>query len=550
MAQAFKHVGGVRVKRSVFDLSHEHKLTCDMGQLIPVMCEEVYPGDVFKFGHEIVVRFQPLVAPVLHEINVVTHSYFVPYRLLWSDWEKFITGGPDGNDDSVIPNWNLDALPRSGDLWDYFGFPMKFTPLNKQPKINAFPFRAYYFIWNEYYRDEDLQEELPWFELDSYPDPLDYNQRIPMVMQNMDTLTTPSGIMRRNWEKDYFTVARPFRQKGDKVAIPITGIGQVDFDGAVQDLEYDHQLINEGTNATIFSSNVSSSGFSNVIFSNGGDWQNAGIKTVYGSNFKAWLEQNHFDFSQAATFDIADLRAAFQVQKWKERNARAGSRYTEFITAHFGKAPRDERLDRPEYIGGTFSPLVISEVLQTAPLGGPSGEETPSANMSGHGLSADRTSVGSYAVKEHGLIMTVLSVMPRTAYDEAVDRMWQRETRYDYYFPEFAHLSEQAVLRKEVHFTGDAAKDDEEFGYQGIYDELRYRRSSVHAEMRDTFHYWHLGRELPDNVALNNDFIKCKPDKNIFAVENVHGLIVNVGNRIKAIRPMPVIADPGLLDHF
>jgi hypothetical protein len=170
--------------------------------------------------------------------------------------------------------------------------------------------------------------------------------------------------------------------------------------------------------------------------------------------------------------------------------------------------------------------------------------------MSGHGLSADRTSVGTYAVKEHGLIMTILSVMPRTAYKEAIDRMWQRETRYDYYFTEFAHLSEQAVLRKEVKFTGDPALDNTEFGYQGIYDELRYRRSSVHADMRQMFAYWHLGRDLPDNVALNNDFIKCKPGKEIFAVENVHGLIVNVGNRIKAIRPMPVIAEPGLIDHY
>jgi hypothetical protein len=254
--------------------------------------------------------------------------------------------------------------------------------------------------------------------------------------------------------------------------------------------------------------------------------------------------------SAAATFDVSDLRLAFQIQKWMERNARAGVRYTEFLRAHFGVAPRDERLQRPEYIGGSKSPIIISEVLQTSQsTQGTAG--SPQGNMAGHGLTADRTRAARYRVSEYGWILGIMSVMPRTAYQQGVNRQFLRRTKFDHYFAEFAHLSEQAIENVELVATNDENYNAGIFGYQGRYDELRYMPSRVCGNMRQLYDYWHLGRKfsLTSPPLLNEEFIKCVPDKRIFAVQNEDGLIVNVANIIRAVRPMPIMSNPGLIDH-
>jgi len=248
----------------------------------------------------------------------------------------------------------------------------------------------------------------------------------------------------------------------------------------------------------------------------------------------------------ASTFDIADLRLAFQVQRWMERNARAGVRYTEFLQAHFGVAPRDDRMQRPEYIGGSKSPIIVSEVLQTS---GTKDEPTPQGNMAGHGISVSTNHCGKFRCQEFGLIMGILSVMPRSAYQQGINRQWLRRTKYDFFFPEFANLSEQVIETAEIYASGVEAENINPFGYQGRYDEMRIKPNMVVSEMKDTYDYWHLGRIFTSAPTLDDTFITCTPSKRIFAAESEPGLIISHGNLIKAIRPIPLSAEPGLIDH-
>lgn len=505
MGKIFNRTGGLQPGKSVFDLSYEKKLTCDMGQLIPILCEEMVPGDFFKIGNQSIIRFQPLVAPVLHEINQFVHYFFVPYRLLWEDWEDFISGGVLGDDSSVLPRWEPAGGPPPvlnnaiGSLWDYFGFPTGIDPQGAYPL--DFPRRAYNLVYNEYYRDETLQTEV---DLDN------------------------DVILNRNWEKDYLTSALLWQQRGTAPALPISGTTSAVFDSA---------LVNVQTPDTpIGTLNATTPG-------------NLAINSVNGkANFMLFMNDNTIDLSAATTFDIADLRLAFQIQKWMERNARAGVRYTEFLKAHFGVSPRDDRLQRPEYIGGSKAPVIISEVLQTSSTDA----TTPQGNLAGHGITVSDAYCGKFHADEFGLIIGIMSVMPRTAYQQGINRQWLRRTKYDFYFPEFANLSEQAIENAEVcALDADASHNVDIFGYQGRYDEMRVKSSMVCGQMRTTYDYWHLGRQFdPANPPeLNEDFIKCIPRKDIFAVPSEPGLIISFGNVVKAFRPLPLSAEPGLIDH-
>jgi hypothetical protein len=501
-SKVFRRVAGLHPGRSVFDLSYDKKFTCDMGQLIPVLCEEMVPGDRFNIANEIVIRFQPLVAPIMHEINCYVHYFFVPYRLLWEDWEDFISGGVEGDFDEAPPLWDdagASGVTAIGSLWDYFGFPIGVNPAGAYPL--AFPRRAYNLVYNEYYRDENLQDEV---ELD----------------QNL--------VLNRAWEKDYFTSALPWQQRGIAPALPVTGVSSAEFLGSFIDTSV-------GGAYPFFNKDTLTMG------------PQTNSQPLFGTKLKEFLDNNQVDLSNLTTFDVSDLRLAFQIQKWMERNARAGARYTEFLRSHFGVSPRDERLQRPEYVGGSKSPIIISEVLQTSE----SGSVTPQGNLAGHGITIDRTFAGKYFAQEFGCIIGIMSVMPRSAYQQGIDRQWLRRTRYDFYFPEFANLSEQAIEQAEIIATDDAVKNKKIFGYQGRYDEMRVKRSMICGQMRSYFNYWHLGRTFdPANPPLlNEDFIKCVPRKDIFAVPSEPGLIVNFGNILRSVRPMPIESNPGLIDH-
>lgn len=471
-----------------------------MGQLIPVMCDELVPGDYFKVGNQALVRFQPLVAPVLHEINMYSHYFFVPYRLLWDDWEQFITGGVSGDYTVAPPTWE-PTNTTIGSLWDYMGLPIGIDPDGAYPL--DFMRRAYNLVFNEYYRDGNLQTEV---------------------------LLTNETILNRNWSKDYFTSALLTQQRGTAPALPISGTTSAEWETS--------QFVNDDPGGV-------NQGFS------------TGSSTIY-KNFRSpdanvranalnFYNSNTVDLSVASTFDIADLRLAFQVQKWMELNNRAGARYTEFLQSHFGISPRDERLQRPEYIGGSKTPIIISEVLQTSSTDA----TTPQGNMSGHGITVSDAYCGKYKATEFGLIIGIMSVMPVPAYSQGINKQWLRRTKYDFYFPEFANLSEQGIENAEICATAVPAHNTGLFGYQGRYDEMRIKHNMVCGQLRSTYDYWHLGRQFDtaSPPTLNSSFIQCVPRKDIFAVPAEPGLIVSYGNIIKAYRPLPLSAEPGLIDH-
>lgn len=495
----FVNVPNMHPGRSVFDLSYDKKFTCDMGQLIPVMCDHVVPGDKMIIGTSAFLRMQPLVGPIMHEVIIKTRYFFVPYRLLWSHWVEFITGGVDGQSEVELPEWIPTPTTGNalGSLWDFIGFPPGVDPNGAYP--HDFPRSAYNMVYNEYFRDETLQSEVA---------------------------LTNESILNVNWYKDYFTSALPWTQRGVSPALPIAGTSHAVWPAAnfVKSAGTNNLQVVDVASPTLFTS----------------------ANAQANANAKAFFAANSVDLSVASTFDVADLRRVVQLQKWMERNAHCGIRYNEFLAGHFNTSPRDETLQRPEYIGGTSSPVIISEVLQTSSTD----EESPQGNFAGHGIGINAGHVGSYFVKEYGLILGLMYVVPKPAYSQGINRQWLYKTKEEFYFPEFAHLSEQAIERAEIYATNNESANQTIFGYQGRYDEMRYKPNMVCSEMRTVFDYMHLSREFSSAPLLNSSFITCVPRKDIYAVPSVPGLIVWFGNHIKAIRPLPVVSNPGYLDHF
>ncbi len=548
----FSSVLGNKVGRSVFDLSHVKRFTCDMGQLIPVYFDECVPGDTRKIGMQCVTRFQPLVAPILDSVDLTVHYFFVPTRLLMDkeeDWNTFLTGGKDGKDNSVtLPPFIFAYTDGSSSnthnpfsngvihgkysLWDYFGLPIADPNvewyIRDANHVNAFCQRCYNLVWNEFYRDPNLCDEVS--------------------LNN-------SSILYRAWKKDYFTSALPWQQRGVAPALPLSGTVPVTFGGNVSiDGPFFGDSVDNYFQLQAFRANV---GGSDRVFlgrtSANSFFQEGEVSQITG-DFSGIT--GSADLSNAATFDIATLRQCVQIQRWLELNARGGVRYTEFLRTHFGISPKDEVLGRPQYIGGTKSNIVISEVLQTSRTVDSSQTDkgSPLGRLAGHGLGASSDYICTFTSKEFGYIIGLASWMPKPSYQQGVNRIFSRKTKFDFYFPEFAHLSEQAVTNGEIYATGNNT-DSEIFGYQGAYNEMRYTPSFNCADMRDTFSYWHLGRIFDSAPKLNAGFLTTNPAysggirKDIFASKNEPGLLVQFANIVKAIRPLPVYGTPGFVDH-
>lgn len=558
--QVFHRVGGLRPRRNMFDLSYNKALTCKFGQLIPVLCDEAVPGDVWTIGNELFIRLQPMVHPVMHEITATVHYFFVPTRIIDDNWEQFIN--KQDNTEYQIPRVTYSDKSRitRGSLWDYFGLPLR-TTINdstQQPSLMPiiYPWWCYNRIYNEYYRDENLQSE------DSTDGVLLYPRY-------------------RNWTKDYFTSALKDRVKGQAPALPvnISLTSSSDLANAAAELKwFDTNYPNLASSQSVApfyldqTSGVILPGHPGTTSGNLPPNSARTILAVPNGNQPA-ASYNRFGTrysdiaaaisANATTFNISDLRLATQLQKWLERNSRAGSeRYTTFLASHFGVSPSDSRLDRPEYIGGTKQPVIISEVLQTAET-----STSPQGNMSGHGISARQGYAGKYRVEEYGYIMGLLSVMPKPQYQNGINRQWLRRLPIDFYFPEFAHLSEQGIYRTEIYSTFGALDSDADpvgdlgiFGYQGQYDEMRVKHDMVCADFRKVpgsndlaLSPWVIARAFDDTSIpmLNSQFITCNPDlSNNFLVSDVDPILVNIRNNLRVARPMPLIAEPGLMDHF
>lgn len=491
--QQFQSVKGARIKKSAFDLSHERKLSAEMGTLVPILCQECLPGDKFKIDTQSMIRLAPMVTPVMHRINSYIHFFWVPKRIIWPSFEDFITG----KEDITVPTKALVGNVMVNSLADHLGIPPGNYNL-QQENINILPFYAYYKIYNDYYRDQNLQDPEINFSDPSFLS--DLWEKMPLV---------------RAWEKDYFTSALPWAQKGDPVKLRAE-FGYLDQSQLRQDAGL------PATNDTL---------------------------KVDGSLLVGGLggEKLRIENLSTVEIDINELRYATRLQRWFERNARAGSRYVEHLLAHWGVRSSDARLQRAEYIGGGKSPVVISEVMNMT--GSESEDALPVGMMAGRGLNIGRTNQASKFCEEHGYIIGIMSVMPEPAYMQGLPKMFSRLVNLDYYYPEFSQLGEQEVLEKELYLSSsDETTNNSTFGYQARYAEYKYMPSSVHGQFRTTLDHWHLARKFEETPRLNEEFIKCQPDVDrIFAVSfDKQHLWIQLYHKINAIRPMPFYNDPTL----
>lgn len=570
----FANVPKAKVPRSSFNLSHEKKLTTDMGRLTPIFMADCLPGDYFTGNSEVFIRFAPLLAPIMHRINCTVHYFAVPFRILMESgkFEEFITGFDKNGKPSnvVLPLRNakhsfFPGFLHLSSLADYLGYPCYEVPDNGLPSsaladidINIMPFLAYQMIWNEYYRDQDLDEAVDleywhWHHLN-----------------DMDNNTKLLELKHKCWEKDYFTAARPWAQKGDPVPLP----GQGGSGGIVVYKNPDNKSqfilpippipsLNHGAHMNVGVANPN-----DPHKSIGVDYQSSYHQANIDPNGTFVVEGSG---SSGIFATVNDLRVAVQVQRYLERAARSGTRYIEWLYSFFGVRSSDARLQRPEYIGGGTQPVVISEVLQTSE----STDESPQGNMTGHGISSGSQHRFKYKCEEHCLIMGIMHIIPRTTYQEGLARFWTKSDKYEFGLPMFAHLGEQQLFARELFLKTDEDTDlpqnwnDRTWGYMPRYSEYRFIPSTVHGDFRQSLKMFHCGRIFrPDfngdvseyTLDLNEKFVRSFPTTRIFAVQGpgmdnpfekpIDHLWCSIYNRVHAVRPLPRFSEPGYLDHF
>lgn len=520
----FSQVPKAEIPRSTFVRSHGYKTTFDSGYLIPIYCDEALPGDTFKVNANLFARLATPIVPIMDNLYMDVFFFFVPNRLLWTNWQRFCGEQPNPGDstDFLVPQVRIPAnFGVPGTLYDYMGVPR----CNLVNDVCAFWPRAYALCWNEWFRDENLQDRA-YFQNGDGPD-----------------LGQDYGLLKRGKRHDYFTSALPWPQKGPGVELPLGGFAPVVGLPTGQDVPL--FATGDSVHNGPLETNVSGAGLNEIRW-------HPNTVAPSGQTLYWWTTGLQADLSSATGVTINQMREAFQIQRLFERDARGGTRYTEILKSHFGVTSPDSRLQRPEYLGGGTVNVSINPVAQTAPTVATS---TPQGNLAAYGIVGHSGHGFTKSFVEHGVVLGLVSVRADMSYQYGLPRMWSRKSRFDFYWPALAHLGEQSILQKEIWFTGVPTEDDKVFGYQERWAEYRYHPSVITGLFKSnaagTLDVWHLAQEYADAPQLNAAFIEENPPvKRISAVPSEPDFLLDAYFNITCARPMPTYGVPGLIDHF
>lgn len=569
----FSDAPAMYMKRTKFDRSHVYKTTFNSGKLIPVFVDEVLPGDTSRMSVNYFARLATPIKPIMDNIYLDWFFFFVPNRLVWEHWQNFCfeQEDPEESTDYVIPTVTAAANSDNnyvGSLWDYFGLPV--NTANNISGVSALPFRGVYLIWNEWFRDENLQKSVKIQKGDAN-EVLDSSRAANQpswVFSSGSTIAPGYACPPRGKRHDYFTSALPWTQKGPGVSVGLAGTASI-VDPSPTAGYLLHSNSNQLAAVSSYGGDASSSGgeraasgTGSISFNRGSDsnWSNIGgfagnsssNITMSAQAASTYLgNDSYVDLDTSSIFTINSLRTAFQMQKFYERLARGGSRYTEVLRSFFGVVSPDARLQRPEFLGSFTKMVNVNPIAQTSATDNTS----PQGNLSAYGVTAAKFHGFTKSFVEHGYIIGFVCARADLTYQQGINKMWLRSTVYDFYWPTFAHLGEQAIELREIYAQGTEA-DDFVFGYQERYAEYRYKPSQITGKFRSSvtggnLDVWHLSQFFSNAPALNEEFITENPPiKRIIAVPSEPEFLLDIGFRYTTVRPMPMFGTPGLVDHF